>query len=343
MRHIAFLFSAALLAVAVMAGLGHAQTQTGIVQGKVLDQQGAVLPGVTVELVGPMGVKTAVTDSQGEFRFIGVAPSTYALVAELAGFVPQRQEGITVGMGKTVDMDFALKVGGVTESIEVSAASTLVDVRSSSTDTTLSNDLLTTMPIYSATSTGLFEYAPGINSSSAYGGQASYGNALLLDGVDTRDPEGGSAWTFFNQNLIEEIQIGGLGPPRPGTAGSPAGSSTPSPGRGATTTRASSLRYTNEDLASSNKTTEQIDEANPALGNADITKKLVDYTVQAGGPIKKDKAFFFGSVQRDSAVYEPEGPRTRSTDVSPRFNVKLTFQPTPSDTLIFGTQYHHTT
>ena len=43
--------------------------------------------------------------------------------------------------------------------------------------------------------------------------RASYGNALLMDGVDTRDPQGGSAWTFFNQNLIEEIQIGGLGAP----------------------------------------------------------------------------------------------------------------------------------
>ena len=69
------------------------------------------------------------------------------------------------------------------------------------------------MPIYSSTSTGLLNYAPGINSSSAYGAQGSYGNALLLDGVDTRDPEGGSAWTFFNQNLIEEVQIGGLGAP----------------------------------------------------------------------------------------------------------------------------------
>ena len=67
------------------------------------------------------------------------------------------------------------------------------------------------MPIYSSTSTGLLNAAPGINSSSAYGAQGTYGNALLLDGVDTRDPDGGSPWTFFNQNLIQEIQIGGLG------------------------------------------------------------------------------------------------------------------------------------
>ena len=88
-----------------------------------------------------------------------------------------------------------------------------VDVKSSSTDTTVSQNMLQMTPLYSSTSTGLLNAAPGINSSSAYGGQGSYGNALLLDGVDTRDPEGGSAWTFFNQNLVEEIQIGGLGAP----------------------------------------------------------------------------------------------------------------------------------
>ncbi len=53
-----------------------------------------------------------------------------------------------------------------------------------------------------------------------------------------------------------------------------------------------------------------------------------------GGPIKKDKAFFFGSVQRYSAEYDPSGPRHEATEISPRFNVKLTLQPTSSDTII---------
>ena len=59
----------------------------------------------------------------------------------------------------------------------------------------------------------LLNVAPGVNSGSGYGGSAGSGNALLLDGVDTRDPEGGTAWTFFNYNIIDEVQIGGLGQP----------------------------------------------------------------------------------------------------------------------------------
>ena len=70
------------------------------------------------------------------------------------------------------------------------------------------------------------------------------------------------------------------------------------------------------------------------LGQAAVTKKLTDYTVQMGGPLKKDKAFFFASVQRYSAKTDPTGPVANSTDISPRFNMKFTLQPSPTDTVI---------
>jgi hypothetical protein len=322
-----------------IARLGAAQTQVGTVEGRITDQQGAVLPGVTVTLTGPRGTQTAVTDGEGHFRFVGVTPGTepYVLKAELTGFLPQEQRDVLVSIGKTVVADFTLRVGGVTESVEVTAAST-VDVKSSATQTNLSSDLLTLMPIYSSTSTGLMNSAPGVNSSSAYGGQASYGNALLLDGVDTRDPEGGSAWTFFNQNLIEEVQIGGLGAPAEygGFTGGIINTVTKSGGNAFSGLFA--MRYTNDSLASSNVDQGLLDQ-NPRLGEPVITKKLVDYTVQMGGPFKKDKAFFFASIQRYSATTDPVGPVANSQDISPRFNAKLTLQPSASDTLVLGTQY----
>jgi hypothetical protein len=320
-----------------VARMGHAQTLVGTVEGKIVDQQGAVLPGVNVTLTGPRGSQSTVSDAEGNFRFVGVAPATYVLKAEIAGFLPQEQQDVIVGMGKTVLADFTLKIGGVTENVEVTAAST-VDVKSSATQTNLSSDLLTLMPIYSPTATGLLNSAPGVNSSSAYGGQASYGNALLLDGVDTRDPEGGSAWTFFNQNLIEEVQIGGLGAPAEygGFTGGIINTVTKSGGNAFSGLFA--MRYTNDSLASDNIGQDLLDD-NPGLGTAAITKKLVDYTVQMGGPLKRDKAFFFGSIQRYSAKTDPIGPVANASDISPRFNVKLTLQPSTSDTIILGTQY----
>ena len=70
-----------------------------------------------------------------------------------------------------------------------------------------------------------------------------------------------------------------------------------------------------------------------------MIKKLTDYTVQLGGPIKRDKLFFFGSVQRYSVQDDPTGPRTLHTEVSPRFNGKLTWQPTSADNIFTTWQY----
>ena len=338
MTHTKWVLVALLLAAFLVPSVGEAQTQTGTIVGKVVDQQGGVLPGVTLTLVGPRRTLTAVSDATGDYRFVGVQPASYVLKAELPGFTTQQEEDVNVGMGKTVTVDFTMKLGGLAENVEVVGTASTVDVKSSATTTSVSDTLLSSMPIYSSTSTGLLNTAPGINSSSAYGGQSSYGNALLLDGVDTRDPEGGSAWTFFNQNLIEEIQIGGLGAPAEygGFTGGIINTITKSGGN--TFSGLFSMRYTKGSWAGSNITPEIL-AGNPSLGQSDITKKLSDYTVQMGGPIVKDRAFFFGSIQRYSARYDPIGPLQNSTDVSPRFNFKLTLQPTPNDTFVFGAQY----
>ena len=338
MRRLTNLLLALLLATSLVPAVADAQTQTGTVEGKITDPQGGVLPGVTVTLTGARGVQTTVSEASGDFRFVGLQPDTYGLKAELAGFLTQQVDAVVVGLAKTVTVDLSLKLGGVTENVDVRAAASTVDVRGASTDTNLSNDLLTLMPIYSATSTGLLNYAPGINNSSAYGSQGSYGNALLLDGVDTRDPEGGSAWTFFNQNLIQEVQIGGLGAPAEFGGFTGAIINTVTKSGGNAYSGLFTMRYTRDSFAGDNISSSVLS-ANPTLGQAAVTKKLTDYTVQLGGPLKQDKAFFFASVQRYSTKTDPTGPVANSTDISPRFNVKFTFQPSPTDTVIAGVQY----
>src|SRR6476660_8426931 len=338
MRRTAHLFILSLLLITAVASRGLAQTQTGTVEGKVQDEQGAVLPGATLTLTGPTGSESTVSDSLGVYRFVGVAPGTYALKTELQGFLAQQVEQVVVPLGKTATVDFSLKVGGLSENIEVRASASQVDVKSSSTETNLTAELLERMPIYSATSTGLLNNAPGITSSSAYGGQGSYGNALLLDGVDTRDPEGGSAWTFFNQNLIQEIQIGGLGAPAEYGGFTGAIINTVTKSGSNAFSGLFSVRYTDKGLSSNNVSDAQI-AANENLGQGAVLRNLKDYTVQMGGPIKTNKAFFFASVQRYSALSDPTGPVENSQDISPRFNLKFTLQPTAKDTLILGTQY----
>jgi hypothetical protein len=339
MRMMTFLkrLNALVLAAVLVASVAHAQSSVGIVEGTVTDEQGAILPGAVATLTGPRGAQTATTDEKGQYRFLSVQPGTYTLKLDLGTtFAPQTRE-VVIGIGRTAVVDFTLKIASLSETVDVRGASP-IDVKSSATDTSVSQNMLQMTPLYSSTATGLLNAAPGINSASAYGGQGTYGNALLLDGVDTRDPEGGSAWTFFNQNLIEEIQIGGLGAAAEYGGFTGAIINTVTKSGGNAFSGLFSMRYTNEELASKNLSAAQL-EANPDLGNSAIVKSLKDYTVQMGGPIKQNKAFFFASVQRYQALSDPVGPVANSEDISPRINLKFTLQPTARDTIILGTQY----
>src|SRR5262245_60124037 len=91
------------LALAAFTGSAFAQALVGSVQGRVIDEQGAVLPGVTVTLTGKTGSQTQQTDAQGDYRFIGLNPDTYKVKADLQGFVGKEQTA-TVGIGQTVEV-----------------------------------------------------------------------------------------------------------------------------------------------------------------------------------------------------------------------------------------------
>ncbi len=325
------------LLLALTAPGAYAQTLTGSVSGTIKDEQGAVLPGVTVTLTGRTGSQTTVTDAAGEYRFPGLEPGVYAVSAELSGFQTTRQENVTVSIAASPTVDIALKVAGLQESVTVLADSSIVDVRSSATDTKISQDLLANAPI-TRTAINVLNVAPGINNSSAYGADGSTANSLLIDGVDTRDPSGGTPWTFYNYNIVEEIQIQGLGASAEygGFTGAVINTITKSGGN-----RFSGLFEilgTSSGLASSNVSQDIIDQ-NLALGDPAQTKQYVDLTAQLGGPIKQNKAFFFVSAQRFLLETDPSGPVTRRHEVSPRLNFKTTFQPTNSDTFTGTLQY----
>jgi hypothetical protein len=316
-----------------------AQSLTGIVTGTVLDDQGGVLPGATVTLVGKAGSRSTTTDAEGNFRFPAVDPGTYAINVELSGFRPKRQENVVVGIGRTADINIALGVGGVTETVDVVGESPVVDVASSSTDNTLSQDLLFNLPIRpDNAATDLLDYLPGVNSGSAFGANENYGNALLLDGVDTRDPSAGSAWTFFNFNLVEEVQVGGLGAPAEFGAYTGAVVNTVTKSGGNRFSGLFDVYWTKESFFGDNIEPGYITQ-NPTLADPSVTEKKLDLTAQLSGPIIQDKLFFFVAAQRFEVTDNPSGAIEDVTEVSPRFNTKLTWLPGPNDNLSLNFQW----
>jgi hypothetical protein len=337
MKHIAKALALVLLVLA--AAPASAQTLVGSIAGVVKDEQGGTLPGVTVSLTGKTGTKITTTGTDGAYRFAAVDPGTYAVQAGVTGFSTQKQDNIAVSVGKQVTVDFGLKVGGRTEDVTVTAEAPVVDTQSSATQNQLSQDLLFNMPIRQGnTATNLLNFAPGVSDSSAYGGDASSANGLLIDGVDTRDPSGGTAWTFYNFNIVDEVQIQGIGAPAEYGAFTGAIVNTITKSGGNRFAGLFDGIFTRSSLAGNNLT-DAIKRANPALADPAKTKNLTDITAQLSGPIIKDKLFFFLSAQRYHRRDDPTGPATVRDEISPRVNGKLTWQPSANDTIMGHVQF----
>ena len=335
--HRLFRTAGALLLAAMIAAPALAQTLTGSITGTIKDEQGAVLPGVTVTLTGKQGTQTQATDASGSYRFPALEVGTYTVSADMSGFQKASQQIIQISPGRELTIDIGMKVRGVSETVTVTAESPVVDVKSSATDTTISQSLLFSAPI-TRTAINVINYAPGINSSSAYGGGAGSGNALLIDGVDTRDPSGGTAWTFYNYNVVEEYQFQGLGARAEygGFTGAVVNTITKSGGN-----RFSGLFDffgTNESLGSNN-VPKDVATKNPSLADPAKTKKYADITTQLGGPLKQNKLFFFASAQRFLLETDPTGGVTKRHEVSPRLNFKLTWQPNANNNFTGHLQY----
>jgi hypothetical protein len=332
-----FRTAAVLLLAALIATPALAQTLTGSITGTIKDEQGAVLPGVTMTLTGKQGTTTQVTDAGGAYRFAALEVGTYAVAAELTGFQKAGQQNIQISPGRELTIDLSLKVGGLSENVTVTGESPVVDVKSSATETTISQSLLFSAPI-TRTAINVINYAPGVNSSSAYGAGAGSGNALLIDGVDTRDPSGGTAWTFYNYNVVEEYQFQGLGAPAEygGFTGAVVNTITKSGGN-----RFSGLFdfFGSNKSMGSNNVSKDIAAENPTLADPAVTKKYADITTQFGGPLKQNKLFFFASAQRFLLETDPTGGVTKRHEVSPRLNFKLTWQPNANNNFTGHLQY----
>jgi hypothetical protein len=144
-------FALALSFVVVSASLVFAQavtSGTGAINGRVTDTSDAVMPGVTVTITSPqqMGARTAVTDSDGSYRFTAVTPGDYVVVFELAGFGTIRNEGIRVSLGFTATVNAELQVASLQESVTVTGQSPVVDTSATAIGNTFSSAQLSALP-----------------------------------------------------------------------------------------------------------------------------------------------------------------------------------------------------
>src|SRR5262245_12864884 len=136
------------LATILMFAPAVARAQSGIA-GVVKDTSGAILPGVTVEAASPAlieGVRTAVTDGNGQYKIVDLRPGLYSVTFSVTGFTTVKREGIQLPASFTATVNAELAVGSVQETITVAGASPVVDVQSATQQLTLTRSGLDALP-----------------------------------------------------------------------------------------------------------------------------------------------------------------------------------------------------
>ncbi len=318
---------AVLLLLLVAAFTFSQSRETGAITGKVTDEQSSPLPGVSLTLSGPalMGTRTAVTDAAGLFRFPALPPGTYSVKAELQGFGTVIQENIRLSTTSTLTLDVALKASKVEEQVTVIAKSPTVDVKSTETaSVTLGNEVLRNIP-NSQFSADIVNLAPGVNNDSAYGAAAGRGISYQMDGVGVSDPDGGTAWVFVDYNIIEEAKVMGIGLP------AEYGNFTGVIFNIVTKSGGNQFSGHFETILQGQKkgfwgTTNNSSYVSDWPGITAPVESLWDINAHLGGPILKDKLWFFAGGQFYRSKDFPTGFPFAQDYKQPRFFLKLNSQ-----------------
>jgi hypothetical protein len=280
-----------------------AQTESGKVVGRVVDDQGGVLPGVTVTLtnIGTKIVRTTVTDDGGQYVFAALPPGDYEMAFELSTFAPKKI-ATQVPVGSTVDVNATLAVGGLTEQVQVTAAPEIPTINTTTQDiaVNITEKQLRELPTITRNPYDLVaisgniskDDAPGVTDRGAMGfnmnGLRSASTNVLLDGSSNNDEFTGAVGQAVSLDAVQELSIitsnfsAQFGRASAGIVNVVTKS-------GSNDFRGSAFEfYRDESLA-----TNTFD--NKAR---DIEKDQFDrnqYGGSIGGPIVRNKAFFFGS------------------------------------------------
>ena len=328
-------------------GVAFAQSQSGNISGTVQDQQSGVLPGVVITLDGNGPSRSFVTEAGGQYRFLNLPPGTYKLTAALQGFQSVVRDGIVVTVGQSVALTLTLGVATVVESVTVSGESPVIDTKAMGTATNFTQDELSRVP-NSRDPWALLRTVPGVTvdrvniAGNETGQQASFvskggrqGDAVwTMDGVPITDmATAGASPTYFDYDAFDEIQIS--------TGGNDIKQATGGVGlnfvvkRGTNQWRGTARGYVTKDSLEATNLPDELKARGVTRETADHNEQISEMGIDVGGPILKDKLFFWGSyANQDIRLYRQSARGTDKT-VLKTYNAKVNWQVTAKDGVNF--------
>jgi outer membrane receptor for ferrienterochelin and colicin len=374
------------LAIATTAFAQH--TTTGAVFGKVTEPDGKTLPGVTVTLKSPLLVSPLVTasDNNGGYRFGDIVPGAYTLSADLSGFVPIQMEQVTVRVGSTLRVDIQMGLAGtVREQVMVTAAAPQVESVKSQINKYISFNEVQNLPLQNRNFLDVLRTVPGVSTGVPTGTYADRGprnsfnihgarsnqNDFLLDGAANNDKSDlnyediastqilggptsssgagragqtfqvGTALQTYNLDAIQEVQV----------STSMMSAEFGSGGSGGVVNVIT--RSGTNLLAGSATVQTQRDAWVKGSEKQSISRGIGAFSL--GGPIVKERTFYFGSYERDDQklgfdfsqpnyivpdyLRNPNSDLTNNRTLRDRFTLKLSQIFKPSHTLAFTTNF----
>jgi outer membrane receptor protein involved in Fe transport len=276
-----------LVAASIAAGQG---TPTGNISGKVIDPDGLVLPGVTVTAASPalQGVKTAVSSENGDYIIPFLPPGAYTVTFELSGFQTS-QRNVVVVIGETLKVDIKIGIASVTETVVVTGTSSNEIAPALTVASTYKSESLELLPVGRTLASAAL-LAPGVQDNGPSGnimisGAMSFENQFLVNGVVMNENLRGQAVLAFVEDAIQEtkVSVGSLSAEYGRFQGGVVNMITKSGGN----RFSGSFRttFTNDSWGA----------LTPYPGDSSIDKLVPVYEITAGGPIFKDKLWFFGA------------------------------------------------
>lgn len=279
-----------------------AQTTVSTIEGTIKDAQGSVVAGAQIVVKSPsLGIeRTATSDANGIYRVTALPAGIYSLTISHTGFATRNFENVELTVNRTLTLDIPLEVGAVEEQVDVVENAQLLNPTTSSTGATITPQQIREMPTNGRNYLDLLQLVPGVvinrranvgsDNSTPVLGERSGNNNFLIDGQPNKDTVSGGAASQFNQETIAEFQVltSGFRAEFGQASGAIVNVITKSGGNDYHGLASIFLR--NNIFDSSNSLDPTKDEA-PFL-------QRWDYSLAVGGPIVKDKVFFFGSAER---------------------------------------------
>ena len=339
-----------ILLIVLPAGSIHVSAQTattGTIEGVITDSNGAVVPGVTITAVGPNLIhpQSSVSNSDGRYRILNLPPGRYLVATQSAqGFARSVKEDVEVNLSKTSSVPISLEPTTTTTTVTVSADAQGIDATNNTGGTNVSTDQFSNF-VTQRTVQSIYSIAPSVTKSGlrdvsgrdrdpSVAGSSGLENLYILDGINTTDPSFGGSGANLPFEFVQEVEI------KTGAFGAEYGLSTGGIFNVLTKSGGNSFHgdafayFTTKGMVRETKNF-------PFIGSAPDGFSEIDAGFDLGGPIKRDKLWFFGAFnpQRRENFYFTQTLRepARNKVTTPFYAGKLTYAINQRHVLTFST------